>query len=147
MAPRLIAALGTQRDRFPSANDLQCYTGIAPVQVASGKQCWTHFRWASPKFVRQTIHEWADHSRKKCAWAGAFYRPQRDARKTHHAAIRALAFKWLRILYRCWKDRVLYDETKYLTSRPQPTPPPLHRRVEIRLKSDGSFKWLESFSA
>jgi transposase len=147
MAPRLIAALGTQRERFTSANDLQCYTGIAPVQVASGKQCWTHFRWASPKFVRQTIHEWADHSRKKCAWARAFYRQQRDHRKTHHAAIRALAFKWLRILYRCWKDRVIYDETKYRTSRPQPTPPPVQRPVEIRLKSDGPFKHLESFSA
>ena len=29
-------------------------------------------------------------------------------------AIRALAFKWIRILFRCWQDRVPYDEAKYL---------------------------------
>ena len=36
--------------------------------------------------------------------------------KSHHAAIRALASKWLRILFRCWKDRVPYDEALYLRS-------------------------------
>jgi hypothetical protein len=28
--------------------------------------------------------------------------------------VRALAFKWLRILYRCWQDRTPYDESIYL---------------------------------
>lgn len=27
--------------------------------------------------------------------------------------IRSLAFKWIRILFRCWKDRTPYDETTY----------------------------------
>jgi len=116
MAPRLIAALGTQRDRFDSASSLQCFSGIAPVTSQSGRQCWVHWRWACPKFVRQTFHEWAQHSMKKCEWARSFYQRQRDAGKSHHAAVRALAFKWLRILFRCWKDRVPYDEAKYLRS-------------------------------
>jgi hypothetical protein len=47
-------------------------------------------------------------------WAAAFYRQQREKGKGHHAAIRALAFKWLRILYRCWQDRKPYDEATYL---------------------------------
>ena len=34
--------------------------------------------------------------------------------KTHHMAIRALAFKWIRIMYRCWQDRAVYDEVNYL---------------------------------
>src|SRR5205085_11696587 len=38
LAPRLIAALGTQRDRYASASDLQAYSGIAPVVASSGKQ-------------------------------------------------------------------------------------------------------------
>jgi len=29
-------------------------------------------------------------------------------------AIRALALKWIRILWRCWQDRKPYDEAKYL---------------------------------
>jgi hypothetical protein len=34
--------------------------------------------------------------------------------KTHQAAIRALAFKWIRIVFRCWQDNQPYDEVKYL---------------------------------
>src|SRR5260370_42074920 len=59
LAPRLIAALGTQRDRYHSASELQSYSGIAPVLASSGKQYWVHWRWACPKFLRQTFHEWA----------------------------------------------------------------------------------------
>ena len=29
-------------------------------------------------------------------------------------AVRALAFKWIRILHRCWQNRTPYDESKYL---------------------------------
>ena len=68
LAPRLIAALGTQRDRYQSANELQCYCGIAPVLASSGKQNWVHWRWACPKFLRQTFQEWAVHSLASCAW-------------------------------------------------------------------------------
>ena len=32
------------------------------------------------------------------------------------AALRALAFKWIRIAFRCWKDRVPYDDFRYLQS-------------------------------
>jgi len=69
LAPRLIAALGTDRSRFQTAQQLQCYTGIAPVLASSGQQRWVHSRWACPKFVRQTIHEWAQHSIAGCPWA------------------------------------------------------------------------------
>jgi len=58
LTPRLIAALGTQRDRYHSASELQSYSGIAPVLASSGKQSWVHWRWACPQFVRQTFHEW-----------------------------------------------------------------------------------------
>ena len=73
LAPRLIAALGTQRDRYASASELQCYSGIAPVLATSGKQHWVHWRWACPKFLRQTFHEWAVHSLSTSAWAKAYY--------------------------------------------------------------------------
>jgi len=116
MAPRLLAALGTQRDRFGSASDLQCYAGIAPVIASSGQQRWVHWRWACSKFVRQTFQEWAEHSMKKCDWAREFYKKQRDRGKAHYAAIRSLAFKWLRVLYRCWKERVPYDEARLLAA-------------------------------
>jgi hypothetical protein len=36
--------------------------------------------------------------------------------KDHHVAVRAVAVKWIRIVFRCWKDRVTYDENKYLAA-------------------------------
>ena len=36
--------------------------------------------------------------------------------KKHSTAARALAFKWQRIMFVCWRDRLPYDETTYLNS-------------------------------
>jgi transposase len=116
LAPRLMAALGSRRERFESASDLQCFSGIAPVKEASGNSQWVHMRWACPKFLRQSFHEWAGCSIQFCGWAKAYYDQQRARKKSHHTAVRALAFKWMRILYRCWKDRQPYREDIYLLS-------------------------------
>jgi transposase len=113
-APRLLVAFGEQRDRYASAADLQKYAGIAPVTERSGKKSWVHWRLQCPKFVRQTFVEWAAESIRHSFWAGVFYQQQRDKGKAHQAAVRALAFKWIRILYRCWQDRTPYDESTYL---------------------------------
>jgi hypothetical protein len=45
-----------------------------------------------------------------------YYGQLRTVGKRHHAALRALAFKWQRILFRCWKQGVMYDESKYIGS-------------------------------
>jgi transposase len=115
-APRLLAALGSDRERWPDAASLQQYLGVAPVTERSGNKHWVHWRWACPKFLRQSVVEWAGMSVRYSVWAAAYYQQQRERGKGHHAAIRALAFKWLRILHRCWKDRRPYDEVVYLKS-------------------------------
>src|SRR6202023_1605751 len=38
LAPRLLAAFGSQRDRYASADEVQKYSGIAPVMEKSGKK-------------------------------------------------------------------------------------------------------------
>jgi transposase len=116
LAPRLLAAFGTDRDRFQSAQQVQQLSGIAPVTEQSGKQRWVHWRWACSKFLRQSFHEFADQSRKWCSWAKALYQRLRRSGKGHHAAVRVLAFKWIRILFHCWKTRTGYDEKIYLKS-------------------------------
>src|SRR5882724_11424926 len=119
-APRLLVAFGEQRARYASAAELQQYAGIAPVTERSGKKSWVHWRLQCPKFLRQTFVEWAAESIRHSFWAQLYYQQQRDQGKAHQAAVRALAFKWIRILYRCWQDRTLYDESTYLQA--------LHRR-------------------
>lgn len=116
MAPRLLAAFGSQRDRYRSAREIQSFSGIAPVTESSGKKKWVHFRWACPKFLRQSFHEWAGHSIVQSKWARLYYQQQRSKGNTHHAAVRALAFKWIRIVFRCWQDGVAYDENQYLAA-------------------------------
>ena len=116
LAPRLLVALGDEPERFPDAQALQKYAGVAPVREKSGRQLWVHWRWGAPKFLRQTLVEWAGQTVVFCAWAKAFYRKQQAQGKRHHAILRALAFKWVRILWRCWKDNTPYDETRHLAA-------------------------------
>jgi transposase len=114
LAPRLLVAFGEQRERFASANEMQQYVGVAPVTERSGKKSWVHWRWQCPTFVRQTFVEWAGQTINKSAWAGAYYRQQRAKGSSYQAAVRALAFKWLRVIFRCWQTRVPYDEARYI---------------------------------
>lgn len=113
LAPRLLAAFGTDRERLENAAQMQNLSGIAPVTRRSGRTLSVLRRWACNKFLRQTFHEFAQHSLAQSAWAKAYYHMQRQRGKKHHAAIRALAFKWIRILFRCWKDRCTYNELLY----------------------------------
>jgi transposase len=116
LAPRLTAAFGTDRDRFQAATEMQELAGIAPVTEKSGKKSFVHWRYACPKFMRQTFQEFAEHSRRWCKWAKAHYELLRRRGKSHNAAIRALAYKWIRILFRCWKDRQPYRDEVYTNS-------------------------------
>ena len=114
LAPRLLTAFGTDRSRHPTAQDMQAYAGIAPVIERSGKSCWTHWRWNCPKFLRQTFHEFAKSTVIHSAWARAFYDLQKSRGKAHNAAIRSLAFKWVRIIHHCWQTRTPYDDKLYM---------------------------------
>lgn len=113
LAPRLLAGFGSDRSRFEFASEMQQLSGIAPVTERSGKTCWVHWRLACSKFLRQTFQEFAAHSIRYCRWAGAYYHQMMARGLMHHAAVRALAYKWIRILFRCWKDRVPYDDNRY----------------------------------
>ncbi len=114
LAPRLLVAFGSNRARYHDASELQKYAGIAPVIERSGKKMWTHWRYSCPTFLRQTFVEWAGFSIRYSFWAKAYYEQQKSKGKPHNSIIRSLAFKWIRIIYRCWKSHTPYDESKYL---------------------------------
>ena len=114
LAPRLLVAFGTDRSVFSSADEVERCMGIAPVVVRSGKKSWVHWRFKCDKFLRQTFVEWANQTIKHSFWARNFYDKNREKGKSHQATIRALAFKWIRIMFRCWKNHTTYDEVTYL---------------------------------
>jgi len=144
LVPRLIAAFGSQRDRYTDASEVQSLSGIAPVTERSGKQIWVHFRWACSHFHRQTFHEYAAHSIVKSEWARAYYESQIEAKKSHQAAVRALAFKWIRIMFRCWKDGKTYDEQTYVAALQKKNSPlaGLFRVTRIGWQSSAGFQKL-----
>ncbi len=113
-ASRLLAMLGTQRDRCSSAAALACLSGIAPVMERSGQSVWIRWRYFCPKFMRQSFHESAGESGKHSFWAKPYYEQQIAKGKSRQAALRALAYKWIRIIWKCWQTRTPYNEVRYL---------------------------------
>lgn len=110
LAPRLLAELGDDRDRFggePQA--LQCWAGTAPVTRRSGKYRSHHQRWACNKPLRHAVYLWAEKSIQQCAWAEIYYRHHRDKGRSHADALRRLGQRWLKILHKMWIDHKPYD--------------------------------------
>ena|SRR5947199_2407662 len=92
-----------------------------------------------------TFQEWAVHSLASCAWAKDYYQQQRAKGKPGNTVVRALAFKWIRILFRCWKDRTPYCESTYLQGLER------HQRfsskgspVKLQWKTSAGFRKIEA---
>ena len=116
LAPRLLADIGSQRDRYQSPLAIQQLSGTAPVTRSSGKSRKVKIRWACRKGFRHDLYWLASCSRKKAAWAQAFYDQARARGDSHALALRKLGYKLLRIIFRLWQDRQVYNEQRYLLS-------------------------------
>jgi transposase len=114
LAPRLCVAFGTLRTLYPDPASLQKLAGVAPVREKSGRQLWTHWRWQAPRFLRQTWVEWAGQTVLYSTWAKAYYQQMVAKGKSHQVILRALSFKWIRVLWKCWQTRTPYNESRYL---------------------------------
>lgn len=114
LTPRLLCAFGSQLDRWKDADSLASFSGIAPVTKKSCKARKVERRYACPKYLLQTFHEFADSARMYCPWTKARYRLLRDRGMKHHAALRKLARSWIRILFRVWQTRTPFDCDRYV---------------------------------
>lgn len=119
LAPRLLGEIGDDRTRFSHAAGLQEIAGTAPVTVRSGMFCRQHLRYACNDTLRTTVHLWADLSRKRCAWAEAYYRAHRAKGQSHACALRCLGQRWLKILWKMWLTRTPYDEALHTRNQTQ----------------------------
>ena len=117
LAPALLACLGRDPQRFASVADARALMGTAPVTKASGTVRVVQFRRGCWKFARRTLQLFADQSRHQCPWAQAFYSKQRNSGHNHHAALRALAHKWLKIILAMRRDGTIYNERIFANSQ------------------------------
>ena len=113
----LLACFGRDPQRFADVESARALMGTAPVTRASGKSRVVRVRRGCWKFGRRSLHLFADHSRRTCTWAQAFYQRQISRGSKHHAAIRALAHKWVKIILAMKRSGTRYDEARFTHSQ------------------------------
>jgi transposase len=116
LAAKLLVAIGTDRERFSSADELQSYFGTAPYTKSSGQYRGVHFRFACHKGMRAALGQMAFASLRNSAWAKSYYTRKRNEGKKVYHALRCLANSWLKVIFAIWKNQTDYDETKHLAS-------------------------------
>jgi transposase len=109
LAPRLLAAIGSEPARYGSQEVLQCIAGTAPVSYQSGRINRVRVRWSCDKFLRYTVHLWADGFRRASAWGQAYYQQKRQEGMSHACALRCLGQRLLKIVFRMISDKSPYD--------------------------------------
>jgi transposase len=112
-AAQMLAQWGDCREAYDSPDAVAALAGVTPVTKKSGKYEAVHFRWACDKRFRQAITIFADNSRHSSPWAADIYQRAIARGCDHPHAVRVLARAWIRIIWRCWVDRVPYDVSKH----------------------------------
>jgi transposase len=114
LAPALLVKYGDDRERFPTAGAVQALAGTCPVTVQSGKRRTVHFRQACDHEFRTYTQQWAVASLKVSPWAIAYVERARNRGLSYNHACRALANRWLAILWKLWQTRQCYDQSYHL---------------------------------
>jgi len=116
-AARLITYIGDNRDRFPTPESLQMLAGTAPVTRQSGKKKVVSFRLGCDRALRRAATDLARLSVAKSIWARDYFEQQRAKGHDVSRAYRALANRWLKIIWTIWQRREAYDEAKHIANR------------------------------
>lgn len=113
---KLLSIFGDNKDRFHSYNAVQCIYGTAPKNYQSGNYHKVMMRKACDKPARAILYKFAFASMQFSSWARDYYDKQRAKGKTHSVAVRALSNKWVKIIFKIWKDEIIYDESEIISA-------------------------------
>jgi len=114
LAPALAAIAAVTVSEQGNCVAFRCVSGVAPVEVQSGKHCRTRMRRRCNKRWRNIMHLFARCSTQYCAWAKAFYDLHREQGDRHATALRKLADKWTKIINRMLDTGECYDDQRYV---------------------------------
>jgi transposase len=114
---RLLAWIGDDRNRFPTANTLQAIAGTVPITRSSNKRTTILFRQACCHSLRKAAMDLARQSMRTSGWARAYFNAQRARGHAVPRAMRALANRWLKIIWTLWQSGEVYDEAVHLGNR------------------------------
>ena len=109
LAPRLLAELVALQSLADQPEVLQSVAGMSPVSYQSGKMAIVYLRRQCNRFLRATVHLWADLSRHYCEWARVYYDSHKKKGQSHACALRCLGMRWLKILCAMLRNQTPYD--------------------------------------
>ena len=117
LAPRLLAEIGDDRQRYQNTASLQALAGTSPVPYESGNYAKPHRRYACIKPLRNVLQQFGGLRTKTESWALDYYERKRREGKSHSVAVRALANVWVRILFAMWLKREEYQSATFEQAR------------------------------
>lgn len=116
-APRLLAAIGDNPAAFPSYQALQATAGTVPITRQGGQKRVVKFRWACSHPLRKAATDLACNSIRESGWARSYFYNQRALGHSRARAYRALANRWLRIIWTVRQRGEFYDEARHIANR------------------------------
>jgi len=119
LAPRLLAEIGDDRDRYDAAASIQALGGTSPVLFESGKYSKAHRRLGCIKPLRNALQQFAWQSTQSEPWARDYYQRKRTEGKSHTVALRALANVWVRIIFAVWQHHTSYEAAIFAAAQQQ----------------------------
>ena len=114
---RLLSRLGDNRDSFKSANILRATAGTVPITRDSGKRHAVLFRRECSHPLRKVFYDLAMKSKCYSPWAKSYFESQRSRGHAPARANRALANRWVGIVWKLWQTQALYDENIHQANR------------------------------
>ncbi|MFO7943031.1 MAG: IS110 family transposase [Anaerolineales bacterium] len=118
----ILGEIGDCREKFETSSGMQALAGSCPVTKQSSGTRYVEFRTACCKSFRNAMQQFARNStlgKGASSWARGYLSSQLERGHSMSRATRALANRWLSIIFRLWKDRVVYDEKVHLRNRAQ----------------------------
>lgn len=110
LGARVLGEFGDSPDRYADAKSRKNYAGTSPLTVASGKRHAVTARHVRNRRLYDAIDQWAFCSLQASPGCRAFYDQRRDAKDSHHQALRALGNRLVGILHGCLTSHTTYDE-------------------------------------
>jgi transposase len=110
LGARVLGEFGDDPNRYTTAKCRKNYAGTSPLTIASGKKRAVLARRVRNRRLYDAIDQWAFCALSNSPGARALYDQHRDAKQSHHQALRALGNRLVGILHGCLRHRTLYNE-------------------------------------
>jgi transposase len=110
LGARVLGEFGDDPNRYTDAKSRKNYAGTSPLTVASGRKRAVLARYVRNNRLYDAIDHWAFCALSASPGARAFYDQRRDAKDSHHQALRALGNRLVGILHGCLRHHTRYDE-------------------------------------